>query len=237
MSIPFAFESPRYPLDYHLRGLAKGTCTFAVDAVGFAPWERRVEVTEPARIDAVLVPLPGNYVVLEGAGDERIDVDVRPAAGGAWTPFVARNDRPVFSDAGQTLEGRHFLAPGKWAVSATMRTGAPTAPRVVEANGDRSTVSLSFAAVPGRTLRARTKSRAGVAVDGFEVHCLVRDGDAWRPLRTKKTAAIDGGFTIRGLPRGTVRLAFDEAGAVPFGDVEIGDEDVEREFVVPAPAK
>jgi len=219
-----------------IRGLSNGTWTLTVDALGFAPWERKVVVEDRTDLDADLTPLPGRYVVLPVSSSGRRDIayyaDVRPESGGEWKPLLTEDDRFLPSDVGVGLSTRAFLAPGKYVVSVHTPIDPPSR-QVVDVTDDRSTVTLEWKpAAESRTFRGRTTTRGGAVASGFLVHCLVRDGDAWRPLRAKAAVVKDGAFEIRGLPPGVVRLAFDEAGKFQFGDVEIGDEDVEREFVV-----
>jgi hypothetical protein len=222
-----------------VRGLANGAWTLTVDALGFAPWEKRVEVKDRADVDAELTPLPGRYFVFparsEGRGDFALYADVRPASGGAWKPLLVDDDRSRPTDTGESLSVRAFLAPGKYVVSVHTPNAPPTRDDL-DVTADRGTLALSLPpAAGGRTLRGKAKTRGGAVAPDFVVHCLVKDGDAWRGLAAKSTVVKeDGSFEIRGLPRGACRLAFDEKGAFPFADVEIADKDVEREFVVPA---
>jgi len=225
-----------------IRGLSNGSWTLTVDALGFAPSEKRVDVKDRADVDAVLTPLPGKYFVLPASSGGRRDfamyADVRPAAGGAWRPLLVDDDRFMPTDMGESLSVRAFLAPGKYVVSVHT-PGDPPSRDVLDVGDDRTTVSLPWSpATDGRTLTGRAKTRGGAAAGGFLVHCLVADGDAWRVLAAKATVVnADGAFEIRGLPAGKCRLAFDAAGAFPFADVEIAGKDVSREFVVPAAGK
>jgi hypothetical protein len=221
--------------DVPLRGFSKGAFDVVLEALGFAPWEKRVEVEGPVRIDAELTPLPGRYVTLRDPVDHRdaLYVDVRPAAGGPWRSLFVEDVRGAPTHQGERLTRRAFLAPGRYLVSATRPELAASEPVAIEVTDDRSTMELAFERPPGRLLSARTKTKSGASVDGFIVHVLLKDGAQWRLLGAKSVVAKDGGFEVRGLSRGTYRLAFDEAGAFPFGEVEIeGADVVGKEFVV-----
>jgi hypothetical protein len=223
-------------------GIANGAWTLTADALGFAPWEKRVEVKDRADVDVELTPLPGQYFVFSarsvGRRDFALYADVRPASGGAWKPLLVDDDRDTPTDTGESLSARAFLAPGKYVVSVNTPNDAPTRD-VLDVTDDRKTLALPWApAADGRALRGKAKTRGGAVAAGFLVLVLVKDGDTWRALGAKATVVKeDGSFEIRGLPAGACRLAFDDAGAFPFADVEIADKDVEREFVVPATGK
>ena len=214
-----------------LDGFCAGRNRVRLTALGFAPWERGVDVGQETRVEAVMTALPGQFVQV-GALPEVARVEVRPLRG-AWRE-VASCDRRM-CDMGADYEPPvvEFLAPGRYEWRADALDGAPTPATELVATDDRTVVKLAPTFAAGRTLRGRLRTKLGRSLGGVRVRLAVKEGDAWRFVPTKDTPtnANSGTFETRGLSPGRWRAQLDEAGAVVLGEFDVADADVTRDFV------
>jgi hypothetical protein len=200
-------------------------------APGFEDLDRTFDVEDgKTTIDVAMKPIPGTFVVAQGPG-RIFEVFARPEGGGAWRGLLFGDNRNVPTHTNPDRP-RELLAPGKWEFMATSGDLAPSAPKTIELGADHEEVVLALECVPGHTLHGTLRTPSGVALEDEETYVFVRDGDAWRRLRAKAPLIDDrGAFEVNGLAPGSYRLALDEAGRHVFGEFDVGDADVTKDFV------
>lgn len=200
-------------------------------APGFEDLDRIVDVVDAkTTIDVALKPIPGTFVVAEGPG-RIFEVFARLEGEAAWRGLFFGDNRNVPTHTNPDRP-RELLAPGKWEFMATSGDLAPSAIKSIELGADHEELVLALECVPGHTLHGTLKTPSGVALEDEETYVFVQDGDTWRRLRAK-APLIDarGAFEIRGLAAGRYRLAFDDAVKHAFGEFEVADADVTKDFV------
>jgi len=210
-----------------LLGLARGEHRVRIEALGFEPVERAFTVDGPTRVDVELTPLHGQYVRLTSDAPAWF-VDER-RADGSWAPLFTRDERSRSSGSPPRPDARVFLAPGVHVLRAATPESPPSDRMELKIADDRTEIAPSFALTKGATLTGRLVTKAGTALDGFDVRCFRLVGERWERVRAQDAVAGPG-FKITGLAPGRHRLAFDAEGKHVFAEFDMGAEDVEREF-------
>ena len=211
-------------------GLCAGRHLLRLTALGFAPWERGVDVAPDTRVHAEMTPLPGWFIAVEGL-PEVARVELRPMRG-EWRELASCDRRMTDMGADYQPSIVEFLAPGRYEWRADSLDGVPTESAWIDVTDDRRTLTLKPSFAAGRTLRGTLRSAGGRALSGVRIRFAVREGDAWRlvPSKDTPTAGPMGAFETRGLGAGHWRAQLDAAGEVVLGEFDVGKADVSRAF-------
>lgn len=217
---------------FRVDGLPRGRHVLRLDAPGFEPWTREIDVGGPTRVEARLVPRPGRYLRVEGLpAFERTEFR-RP--GGAWSEVLVSDHRRIVMDGPYEPPDGLFLAAGAWEWRFESQHAAPMAPVALDVAGDGATLTWRPPEVmsPFLLLNGRLTTPTGKPLGGVAIHVAVREGDSWRALPTKTavTSRTEGRFQLVGLRAGRWRVALDETGSVVLGEFDVADANLTRDF-------
>lgn len=218
--------------DLPLFAWARGVQRLRVEAPGFEPLEEEVTVAGATRVDLALKPLPGDYAKPSIEGDAWW-IEER-GADGEWKPIASWDGRRWSSHAGGPPPmPAVFLAPGEHVLRGVRIGSAPSAPQKVQAGDGRVERGVAFVFPTGWTLRGSLRTKAGGNLTGFRAYCFARvDEKLVRERGHDFVAGLD--FAVTGLTKGRHLLAFDEKGEHVFAEFDMGEKDVEREFLFKA---
>jgi hypothetical protein len=210
-----------------LLGLGRGPHRVRIEAPGFETVERAFDVSGPTRVDVEMKPLTGQFVRLPS--DPIVFVLEERRADRTWATLYARGVPELFTGRRGLQTPRVFLAPGVHVLRASTSEAPPSSWVTLEVGDDRREIEPEFSFGKGATMKGRIVTKAGAALDGFDVRVFRLAREGWERLRAQDAIA-EPEFKIKGLAPGRYRFAFDESGERVFAEFEMADADVAHTF-------
>ncbi len=196
---------------------------------GYAPAEREVEVRGDTAVELALEPLPGRMVAFH-VPDDYLRVDVRPAGGDRWEPWLEWDYRTRgASHARPTGALEAFLPTGAHDLRVMPAQHVETVLAGVEIADSGELLRLAPEPAPGLAIRGGLRDRLGRPL-AATVHVLRRSGLEWTPVPGRVRPYESAAFEFLGLEPGAYRLALDPEGKNVLDDVVLDDRDLRLEL-------